>query len=72
MGSLHPKTKLQKLSLLANTILKRNLLDYLIKQNVRCIVFKYFLRVTYYCSITTMIPSRRKVILDMGIIMAII
>ena len=72
MGSFHPKTKLQKLSRLAKTILKRHLLDCLIKQNIRCIAFKYFFRATYYCSIIAMIPRRRKVIPNISSIMAII
>ena len=71
-GVITPKEKVQKLSPLVNTILKRNLLDCLIKQNIRCIVFKYILRTTYYCSIITMIPSRRNVILNIGSIMATI
>ena len=71
-GAVTPKEKVQKLSPLVNRILKRNLLDCLIKQNVRWIVFKYFLRTTYYCSIITMIPSRRNVILNIGNIMATI
>ena len=74
MGLLHPKTKLQKLSALANAILKSNLLDCLdclIKQSIRFIVFKYFLRENYYCSIIAMIPTRRKGIPNMNSIMVL-
>ena len=70
MGLLHPKTKLQKLEFVVNTILKRNLLDCIIKQNITCIVLKFFLKETYYCSIIAIIAHRR--IDNMSSIMAII
>lgn len=65
------KTKLQKLSGLANAILKSNLLDCLIKQSIRFIVFKYFLRENYHCSIIAMIPTRRKGIPNMNSIIVL-
>ena len=70
-GVVTPKDKAAEARPLANTILKRNLLSCLIKQNIRCIVFKYFLTATYYCSIIAIITSKRKVICNMRIIMAI-
>ena len=66
VGLLHPKPQLQKPNPFPNTTLKRNFLDCLVKQNIRCIAFKYFLRATYYYSIITMIPNRIKVILNLG------
>ena len=64
VGLLHTKTKLPKPSFFANITLKRQLSDCLIKQNIRCIVLKFFLQATYYCSIIALIPSKIKVILD--------
>ena len=58
-GVVTPKDKAAEARLLANTTLKRNLLSCLIKQNIRCIVFKYFLTATYYCSIIAVITREK-------------
>ena len=68
---LHLKSRLQKPKPPVNMTLKKNLLDYLIKQNMRSIVLKYFVRATYYCSIIAIIQSR-KIILNMRSIIVII
>ena len=71
-GVVTPKHEAAEANLHCQHSFKGNLLDCLIKQHVRCIVFKYFFRATYYCNIIATIPSRKKVISNMSSMMVII